>query len=490
MILLLLGSMASAAPSHWCGTPDRWAVADPVGLHERVPPPSGADERDVYGVPQAERSEHFVLRYGLGQPSDAEARARLLRAFEDAWTVQIEQLGHSVPVGSPGTLFNVYLGDSGDGAPPSYGAAGYYSVDDEGWPMIVVSVDSLFSPEYADVTAAHEFYHAVQGATGRFDYDVGGPSAWFWEASATWASAMVYPDNDLYASFLFGYALLPHKSLSFFRYPSTGAVEEYYQYGAFIWPLFVSQTTGEPQILVEVWEYPHGRSDPLAAMRDRLAARGLDLDTLWLQHIGRNVIWDYDNGDAYRENIRTASFHPEHANLEAASLSYQGFEGLRDSPESLPLERYGSHTLVLDRIAEGTYHLVIEGDERGTFDSPARFGAVAVITSADALPRYQTVDFDGSRGELSLSELDGVDRVSVVVGAFTEELSPFWRDETFGYRYGLTLEPPESDDPVDPTESLEPRGCGCSSGGSGALGLVWLMPGLLLRRAARRRQDG
>ena len=32
-----------------------------------------------------------------------------------------------------------FIGDSGNGAPDGYGAGGYYTVDPEGWPMIVVS---------------------------------------------------------------------------------------------------------------------------------------------------------------------------------------------------------------------------------------------------------------------------------------------------------------------------------------------------------------
>jgi uncharacterized protein (TIGR03382 family) len=481
MLPLLLAALAAAAPEIPCGTPHLWApvTAAPDPL---PPPPNGPAERDAYGVPGVDRSEHFALRYGYVTWTEPAARARLLGALEDAYALQIGQMGHTAPLGMPDTRFNVYLGDTGNGAPPGYGTGGYYSADSEGWPMIVVSAATLGNPGFADVTAAHEFYHAVQGATRRFNYDIGGPSAWFWEASATWASAVVFPDQPLYATFLFGYALLPHLPINAFRYPSTGATEEYYQYGAFIWPLHVAQRTGSWDAVVDVWEREHGLDDPLEALRGALADRGHDLDALWLDHIARNVNWDYPNGDVYRRSVAAYNYLPESGNLEAVSLSSWGFEGLRDGPAALRPHRYGSNALVMLAPRDGVYTLTVEGEPSGSTGSPARHGAVVVLDAPGQPSRYEPVRFQGARGEIALDGLRAYTRLTLVVGAWTPERGPFWRTETFPYRYGVAYEPPAAE-----PEPTEPESGGCETLGAPPLGALALLASVALARRRRHR---
>jgi len=490
MIAVLLSALAWAVPDVPCGTPHFWSPITaelPAGL---APPPNGSDEpdepehRDAFGVPNVELSEHFALRWGNGGWVEPAARARLLDALELSWAVQIEDLGHSRPFGTPQTRFNVYIGDTGDNAPPGYGTGGYYSADPEGWPMIVISLSTLGSPEFADITAAHEFYHAVQGATGRFDYNISGPAAWFWEATAVWASAVVFPDEPLYASFLFGYAVFPHRPVNFFRYPSSGAIEEFYQYGAFIWPLFVADRVGSPQVIVEAWEAAHGLRDPLEALRLAVETRGLDLDDLWVQHIAHNVNWDYPDGDLYRRHVASFSYLAEYRNIEAVSLPREGFTSVRSGPADLRPQRYGSNRLTLIGPRPGSYTLTIHGDPEGSSGSPARFGAVVVLDRPSEPSRYERIAFDGVRGEITLDDLDRYSRMSVVIGAWTPELGRFWQTETFGYRYGLDFEPAP-----EPEVESQGRSCGCATASSPvppAALLLLALPWVRRRRQARR----
>ena len=480
MLPLLLAALAAAGPPpdlRPCGTPELWAPVRAEAVRAFAPPPNGPSERDAFGVPGVERSEHFAVRYGLETWTDPEARFRLLAALEAAWTVQIEQMGHTPPLGTPDVRFNVYLGDTGNGAPPGYGTGGYYTSDPEGWPMIVVSAATLENPGFADITASHEFYHAVQGATERFNYDINGPSAWFWEATATWASAVVYPEQPLYATFLFGYALLPHRPVNAFRYPSTGAVEEYYQYGAFIWPLHLTERTGSWDVVVDAWERDHGLRDPLEAMRASLAERGEDLDDLWLDHVARNVNWDYPNGDVYRRHVVGFNYLPEYANLEAATLPREGFDGLSDGPVALRPNRYGSNTLVMLGPRDGSYTFTVQGDPAGSNGSPGRYGAVLVLDAPGAPSRYERIPFDGTRGELTLDDAGDYTRISLVVGAWTDDLGSFWKTETFPYRYGVVLEAAAPPAP----EPEEPASCASAAGPLAA----W--PLFLVVLAARRR---
>ena len=127
-MIWLLAAAVAAAPPVPCATPQTWAdVVDPAPA--LPPPPDGLGERDAFGVPNVQTSAHFALRWGNADPPDQASRDRLLDAFELGWDVQLEQMGHTRPYGTGEYYFNVYVGDSGSGAPPGAGAGGYYTTD-------------------------------------------------------------------------------------------------------------------------------------------------------------------------------------------------------------------------------------------------------------------------------------------------------------------------------------------------------------------------
>lgn len=95
---------------------------------------------------------------------------------------------------------NVYIGDTGDGAPPSYGAGGYFTPADQSYPTLVVNPDSILER----AVAIHELYHATQWDLGTYTSD---PGAWYWEATASWMPSMVGPQSTGHAVFLFGFAI-------------------------------------------------------------------------------------------------------------------------------------------------------------------------------------------------------------------------------------------------------------------------------------------
>lgn len=476
VLILLLSLVAGAVPEVPCATPQLYAeVVDPALA--LPPPPDGLGLRDAYGVPNVETSEHFALRFGNEREIPRADRERLLAAFEQAYEVEIVEMGHTRPYGFGEYYFNVYIGDTGSGAPSGAGAGGYYTPDAENWPMIVIAADSLYSADYTWNVAAHEFYHAIQGATNRFDYNINGPSAWFWEATANWASAIVHPDLPDHARNLPGYAFFPHKRLNFFDYPDSGAITESYQYGAFIFPLHVSDRLGTWEPIRDVWEDEGTSQDPLTVMREKVEERGFDFDELWLDHVARNTIWDYPNGDVYRGYIANWGRFDESRNVVAGSIPNLGTQGYVEGPSRLSLERYGSHTLTMRAPMEGTYTLTVQGDQRGTEGGAALWGGTVVITRLNQDPEYVPIDFEGARGELVLDDIDDASKVYVTVGVWTAGSSPRWGVENFEYSYQMAFEPlPE------PVIEPEKGGCACDSTSPGMA--WWLLPvaALLLRR--------
>jgi len=474
-----------ALPPLPCATPDLWRPVDPV---VDPPPVLGVDLqlRDAYSVPNVATSEHFAVRWGnerFVDPADVE---ELLEFFETAWDVELGQMGHTPPYRTDEFYFNVYVGDTGSGAPPGHGAGGYYTADVDGWPMIVIPADSMERPEGAASTVAHEFYHAVQAAEQRYTYSQSEPGAWYWEATATWAAQVVYPDDQSHARFLFGYALFPHYRLDFFDYPDQGVVQEYYQYGAFLFPLHVQQRTGSWQVVRDSWVRDLGTDDPVEALRVLLAEQDVDFDELWLDHIARNATWDYPNKRAYTQILEQAGFLAEARFLVAGDIRNRGtLDWEEPDAEALP-QRYGANTWTMSLPRDGEYTFVIEADELGSEGNPARLGATLVLEPFEGEPEYRRFEVEGQTASLFADDIDDYQRAYVVVGTWTpESVSPFSR-ETFGYRLRVDYDDLEPDPADEAPEDQEAGvGCGCASGAAGA---PWLGLALLGVLGLRRRR--
>lgn len=497
-MLALLSSLALAAPRTGCATPALLPFAPPLRTEPVPARLTGKGSRDPYGLPNLLESANFVVRWGDGAGIDPADIARLSDAFELAWAVQIDTMDHPAPYGTDGYRFNVYIGDSGSGAPDDLGAAGYYYPDPEGWPMVVVAAITLDIPENADNTAAHEFYHAIQDTTARYVYD--GVSAWYWEATAEWAANETLPWNAYLGSFLFGYLLLPELPVNFFDYPDSGALQEYHQYGAFLFPYDLTRTV-DWELIRDSWSDTGTEPDPLEVQRAWLAERGLDFDELWLDHLGHNAAYDYPHGESYAASVAAmAPYFPEAVPI-LQRVPRTGGEG--DVAGAEAPRRYGSSTIALDAPVDGVLTVTIEGDEAGSEGSPARIGARIVrVFDAGARIEQVPVPFDGPRGSLVLDGVGDEDTIWLTVGTWTPEWSADrWITEGFGYRWTLAVDPVEGtgtdtaepiEPPVDsvppagsPDAADGPEGCGCASRPGANVSVALLL--VLAARARRRR---
>jgi hypothetical protein len=424
--------------------------------------PDGArstkQEREAMAeLPNQLASDNFVVKWGDSGGVQQSEVEDLLSAFEDSWAYEVVLMEHRPPYGTDSYLFNVYIGDSGSGAPSSYGASGYYYGDDDGWPMIVVAASTLDDQEYSDITASHEFYHALQGETGRYDYS-GGVGSWFWEATATWASAQVYPSNVYYASFLFSYVFLPHYPVNFFDYPDEGLLQEFYQYGSYIFPQHLSQETAGHWVISDAWKDSGSEEDPMEVMRGILAEDGLDLDELWLDHIARLAYYDYGMGSLLAEYVGYYEAYDESENQLVGEHWGEGTSGLLTPPDGLLPMRYGFNTIRLYSPSALAHIVRIEGDEDGSATSPARFGARVLLRSAATI-EYLDVPFDGTIGELEFVPDDDVQEVTLVVGAWTEHHYRMDR-EVFPYRYSIEPVLPAPSVPDEEVETpVKESGC-------------------------------
>ena len=150
------------------------------------------------------------------------------------------------------------------------------------YPMIVIAKQTVTDQDYMDFTIAHEFFHALQGRTNRYDYDEYGPGAWYWEATANWVESEVYPGSSGNAGFLIGYTFFPHYPVNFFDYPDQGTLQEYHQYGAFIFPQHLTDIEADSTLIRSSWQDTSNENDPMEVLDSYLSSFGTTIEEAWL----------------------------------------------------------------------------------------------------------------------------------------------------------------------------------------------------------------
>jgi len=422
-----------------------------------------------------------------------------LDAFEVAWEIEVGQMGYLQPTATDQYLFNVYIGDSGSGTPSSYGAAGYFSGDEEGYPMIVIAKDTVES-EYMPSTVAHEFFHALQGRVYRYNYDETGPSAWYWEATANWAEGQVYPGEASMAGFLLGYSFLPHLPVNYFNYPDSGTVDEYHQYGAFIFPLHLTEVEADRELVWSSWNDQGAEADPMLVLDAYLQDYGVNINQAWLNHIAHMSVWDYQEGSIFKQTIEAYQPHyAEGENLIAVEVGASGSGGWQNGPSALQPMRYGHNTILATNLSASEMTFGIRGESFGTEDSPAEYGATVTRKNGSQI-EYFPMEFSGNEAQITISNVSSADEFYLTIGAWTEDWnSSFVYSETFAYQYFIGSEAGVNEPSGEPSteDSSTNRNGGLYKEDERILGgcstvdplSFWAMLGMLgvLGRASKRR---
>jgi hypothetical protein len=246
-----------------------------------------------------------------GTPDQIE---RTIEVLDSVWDEETGALGYREPLDDSSTTLNdgggpeldIYIADIG-----SLGLFGYCTSDDphafeftDPWAVSAYCVldDDYRQAQYGfnqtpleflEVTAAHEFFHAVQ-----FAYD------WFedlalMEGSAMWMEGQVYPDVIDRINYL-GRSALGKPGVPL----DTGAGG--FEYGAWLfWRFLTEKVFGDdPTFIREIWERADG--GPLAAFGDEysfeaaqraLAARGHDFRTTFADFGTTNDLRDYEEAN-------------------------------------------------------------------------------------------------------------------------------------------------------------------------------------------------
>jgi len=247
---------------------------------------------------------HSVAAVGNVDYIDPAWAAHSLAVMDSVWATEVDSMGYRAPLqdgtrgGSP--LFDVYLKDLGgqlygycsaESRGPRRTAKGFCVLDND------FSAAQFPGPAGPDgnlrVTAAHEFFHAVQYA---YDY---AEDPWMMESTATWMEERIASDVDDNRQYLpYGQLYAPFIPLDFFSSNS------FYQYGNWIFWEYLSQRYGT-SIVNKAWSQAgslrqDGGKYSFEALQKVLKRKG-GLTKVYTQFAGGNLVpaSTYDEGTFY-----------------------------------------------------------------------------------------------------------------------------------------------------------------------------------------------
>ncbi len=513
---LLVWSRAAAAVLP-CGTPERihtfagrTTVAGPVS-----PPEDHLTDHDPFSE-EAQRatSIRFVLKWGSEHPlSDGQAAA-ILGHLESAYEDEVTAWDLADPTEFESTWFNVYIGDTGPEVPSAEGKGGYFTLDDWGFPYIVLNRSSVSDMVYMEGIVNHEFFHAVQWASGAFSLTMG--QLWYWEATATWATGRLQPDNNFYFYFLPWYALRPTTALDHHSTEDYGGEPpDLHQYGAFIVPWYITEHLDGEEVILATWREGDAGEDPVDAMDTFLG--DVEIEDVLADQAAANLTWDYAAGDRYAAHMNeVAGWYPHRDTRVTTAVAEEDDWWVHE--DAAP-GCYGYHFVQLpdaaiDRVRTGgELAIAVVPDVRAGLPSTLRFRGRLVEFGSGGVTRHW-IDPDADQTWVDVSATATELWLAVV-----NTTPPHALRDTPAYRFRWVPLPEEPDDtgaPHDtggedtaeaPARSEEdtgapvqrpnwggdvdasPKGCACAAGGRGP-GLIWLGAGLLLLRRRGDSQTG
>jgi hypothetical protein len=442
--------------------------------HKEVENPFG-------GNPLLYETENFAIWYGQDN-AFSDAHVETLGAnFEHIWSIQIDTLLYPPPEFADDYKLNVFIGDTFSTLPSAEGNAGYFWYDNNGKPMMVLSKDIIAIPDSAKLTAAHEFFHAVQAAVGTYQFD--NRALWYMEATANWILEEVFTDEGGYNNTLYSVAMRPEVSLNHYGDGFSNAIEESHQYGAFIFATYLSEHVGGTDLIRSTFEDAPVSGDPLLVISDLLSDYDSDMHQAHLDYAMRNATWDYRFESDYELAISDS------AGLGETHKTSGQVDGLSEEwTSSIP---YAPHTYGVNywRLTDLPPQFYVEFE--GTSD--ARF-SVGLASQTGSEHTQLTVFHDGETVSQRIDDWEDAPQMWLVVAAIAGETD---NGDTYPYQFRLrTIDAVEAENQSggngDDDEDDTGWGMGCSSqsSSSGMLLALILFAGIFTavpyRRQTRR----
>lgn len=291
--------------------------------------PQEPDRPRLSGTPQTLATEHFRIHYTLTgsdavPPNDENHNQHpdyveeVAKALEYVWDAQVNHFGWGAPPADGGLggddRYDVYLENMMDEDGTSgYSEGGYPDTivgDNPNTPAIEINAshsflalendfsesldweyENLTTIELMQITAAHEFNHAVQ-----FGYDGNEPLDWLWEATATWMEDEVF--NQVNGANEELNAVFKATDTCQLAYGGETRLEDDgHWYGLWIFLRFLSERYGH-QAVRALWEAA-STADGYTVFDTALADLGISLDEVFRAYSLALLTRDFEEGANY-----------------------------------------------------------------------------------------------------------------------------------------------------------------------------------------------
>ena len=394
------------------GKPD--GECDPSAEFCGTIPISAVPCSDTRYWPLFVRSESRSLLVHFSRRTDEAKAAEMLGILENAWTVQVDQLGFSPPLDDDGACgpdggYDVFLWRGVDGAFVDGVADNPRTPHDDYSTYMAIDAFGVYGGPFLDTTLAHEFNHSVQAS------DDWGESSLIYEMTATFVEALVYPDQDDWFYTMEDFQARPNRSLF-----HDDAYRTWYMYGAAMFLHFLRDRhfPQDSAFIARVWfamrsEPPADRPDFVDALRAVLLdERGVALDEAIVEFMQwRWFTGEYDDGNHFTRGADwpypVATLQVDAADASIAidiRAMHYGAEYVRVSNEG-NAERVFDIDLQNDDSTVSWRLITVEGDDAGTLLAvPAQSSRVLVAVTIPAAPvSATTLSFGNHTARLTLT---------------------------------------------------------------------------------------
>lgn len=229
-----------------------------------------------------------------------EAKAlEMIALLEESWTVQVDTLGFTAPLDDQGDCgvdggYDVFIWPGIDGAFVSSVNSNPATPYQDYSTYMAIDISGATGGELLDTYMAHEFNHSLQAS------DDWAEESQHYEAGATFAEALVYPNEDDWFFAMRDFQNHPQWSLFYDDFGTT-----WYTYAAamYLHYLYERYYPGDPAFYARIWRGARSnvgddRPDYLDALRQvLLTERGVTLDESIVEFMQwRWFIDEFDDG--------------------------------------------------------------------------------------------------------------------------------------------------------------------------------------------------
>lgn len=404
------------------------------GLTAGTPTPFG------FNPPNSKQTEHFNIQWGDSSVPNTDDINRLAEFLEYGWDIEIDEMGYPQPHMTDQYLQDVYIGNTGDGAPNISFEGAYVTIysDSPYMAYMVIHPRILEYESASEEISAHEFFHTVQyGIVIDHRWNCylmdQNRDSWMWEATAVWMEDVVFPDNNSYVHFLNVYARYPFESLN-------SQVDFYYQYSRVLFFKYIEEYQGGVDSVYEIWT----ECDPLGtinAIDSYLDTQDSNIRKAFTDFMIHNAVMDYSDGGYYDDM--------------ALLDTHSSYPVMVESIDSETRPRFLGANFILfkpDQSDASALSLFFEGDDnQNNHDVTWRVGIVAETIGGDY--DKTEMDLDNNTGQIKIEGFGSQYRQVFMIPTVVKWEAPNGAFKGVDYKYAASYEASNDDD-----DDQEPSG--------------------------------